>query len=392
MDIENDALCNSWLNTMKKNTKKSYGYGLLEFCRFLNKSPLQLIEEAREDYLARVAPWEVRHVKEIEKFTEFLKNGPSSNMTKLTRINAVKNFYKFNKIPILVNNNYIANVTTDKYLDIPVLKMEDIRKFTNACGSKLKLKALILTFISSGQAQGEVLKLKGKHLKNIVNGIAIVNLTRGKTNQRYTFFISGEALNAIKDYKKDIPDEEYIFTLDKNKTPLSIESVDNMFARHAESLGYERSYFSPHRGRHFFKTSLTGLVDSIFVEFWLGHKPRGTDVNYFKGTSIQDRMLEAYIKNLDKLTVFTDAEVLQKEYDALKGKVDIEKVELKAKLEAQQVQMDAQQKDMEDFKKSIRDDILKATKLHKLAETDMPIIEMGLVKRTLKRSDEFKVE
>ncbi|MFA4956367.1 MAG: site-specific integrase [Candidatus Methanoperedens sp.] len=338
MDIKNDALYNSWLSTMKKNTKKSYAYGLLEYCRFLDKTPVQLIDEARRDYLDRVPPWEVRPVIDLERYTEFLKSESSANMTKLTRINAIKNFYKFNKIPLLVNASNIANITTEKYLDIPVMKIEDIRKFVNTCGSKLKLKALILTFISSGQAQGEILKLKGKHLKNIVSGVAIVNLTRGKTNQRYTFFISGEALEAIKEYKKDIPDEEYIFTLDKNKDPLVIEIVDNMFARHARGLGYDRAYFSPHRARHFFKTSLTGIVDSTFVEYWLGHKPRGTDANYFIGSSIQDRMLEAYIKNLDMLTVFTDKEVLQKQYDELKGKVDVEKEELKTRIDAMEEQ------------------------------------------------------
>ncbi len=44
------------------------------------------------------------------------------------------------------------------------------------------MKALILTFLSSGQGQAEILKLKGRHLKDIRNGVAVVNMTRGKTN------------------------------------------------------------------------------------------------------------------------------------------------------------------------------------------------------------------
>lgn len=91
-----------------------------------------------------------------------------------------------------------------------------------------------------------------------------------------------------------------------------------MFARHAEKLGWNRSYFAPHRFRHFFKTQLTEIVDSVFVEFWMGHTLKGVQSSYFIGQSIQHRMLEAYKKNLNLLTVFTPTEVLQKEYDDLK--------------------------------------------------------------------------
>lgn len=350
MDITQDKLFRQWQGNLKKQTAYTYKIGLIEFCTFTGKTPIQLIEEAREDYINRVVPWDVRHVKAIEEYIELLKSQERANYTRLTRINGIKNFYNFNKIPVFLNNSYIPSISKESYLDLPILKMEDIRKFVLACGTNSRLKALILTFISSGQAQGEVLKLKGKHLKNIVNNIAIVNLTRDKTNIRYTFFISGEAIEAIKEYKPNLKDEEYIFTQSDSDQPIYHQIVGGLFARHAENLGYDRGYFAPHRARHFFKTSLTGIVDSTFVEYWLGHKPRGTDANYFIGSSIQDRMLEAYIKNLDKLTVFTDKEVLQKQYDELKGKVDVEKDELKARLHTIEIK---QSEEIENLKNMI---------------------------------------
>jgi integrase len=332
MDITKDMLFRQWQGSLKKSTGSTYKIGVIEFCNFTGKTPIQLIEEAREDYINRVAPWDVRHVKAIEGFIEFLKSQDRANWTRLSRINAVKNFYNFNKIPTFLLNSYISASASEKYLDLPALKIEDIRRFVTSCGTKSRLKALILSLISSGQAQAEILKLKGKHLNNVVNNICIVNMTRGKTNQRYTFFIGNEAREAIKDYKPNLKDEEYVFTQDDSEQPIYNQIVEGLFARHAVKLGYDRAYFAPHRFRHYFKTALTGIVDSIFVEYWLGHKPRGTDANYFIGSSIQDRMLEAYIKNLDRLTVFTDSEVLQKQYDELKGKVDVEKEELKARL------------------------------------------------------------
>lgn len=357
MDIKTDSAFLAWQKSLKPSTASAYYYGLKAYCEFTGKPPGQLIEEAREDYIARVSPWEIRHIKAIEDFSLFVEKDKSANWSKLTKINGIRNFYAWSKIPtIIINKNNIVNSSTDKYLDLPILKIEDIRKFIIACGTKSKLKALILTFISSGQAQSEILKLKGKHLKNIVNGVAIVNITRGKTNQRYTFFISGEALDAIREYKENIKDDEYVFTQLNNDKPLYVQFVDDMFARHAVKLGFDRSYFAPHRARHFFKTTLTGIVDSVFVEYWLGHKPRGTDANYFIGASIQDRMLEAYITNLDKLTVFTDAEVLQKQYDELKGKVDTEKEELKARMEKQATDMEAMKAQMANLMKYITQD------------------------------------
>jgi integrase len=351
MDITNDSIFTAWQAGLKGSTARTYKLGLMEYCKYTDKTPGQLIDEARQDYVNRVAPWELRHVKAIEGFTAFLKSQDIANWTKLSRINAVRNFYTFNKIPTLLNSTYIPAAATETYLDLPALKLEDIRKAVLACGTKSRLKALILTLVSSGQAQAEIFKIKGKHLKNAINGVLIVNMTRGKTNQRYTFFIGSEALGAIKEYKPNIKDGEYVFTQDDSDKPLYNQICEGMFARHAEKLGFSRSYFAPHRFRHFFKTSLTGIVDSVFVEYWLGHKPKGTDANYFLGSSIQDRMMDAYIKNLDKLTVFTDKEVLQKQYDELKDAHDIQTETMQKRLE-----------EMERFMKQMQDEFKKNAK------------------------------
>jgi hypothetical protein len=37
-------------------------------------------------------------------------------------------------------------------------------------------------------------------------------MIRGKTKRRYTFFIGSEALEAIKEYKPNLKDDEYVFS------------------------------------------------------------------------------------------------------------------------------------------------------------------------------------
>jgi len=234
-------------------------------------------------------------------------------------LKAVKSFYKGHKIPVVgLTHASIPMMATETYLDTPVLRMEDIRKAVNLCGANKLLKALILTFLSSGQGQAEIHKLKGRHLINTVDGIAVVNMTRGKTNTRYTFFIGSEALQAIKEYKPELQDDDYVFTQVKNGKPLNDNLVDSMFSRHAEKFGVPRAYFAPHRFRHFFKTQLTEVVDARYVEFWMGHKLGGVESNYFIGAGVEERMRSAYLKGVSYITVFTDKETLQKQYDELK--------------------------------------------------------------------------
>jgi integrase len=245
-----------------------------------------LIDAAREDYLNR-APWELRHIKEFEGFIQSLKN---DNVKRADG----KPLSKWAKL-----KHNIPAMVSEKYLDVPILKLEDIRKAVLSCGVNEKLtKALILTFLSSGQAQAEIQKLEGRHLKNVVNGVAVVNMTRGKTNRRFTFFIGSEALTAIHDYKVHIKDYDLIFTQKTSNKALNDPYIGMIFRRLAAKLGWERAYFQPHRFRHYFKSQLSDSMDTTFIEYLLGHKLPGVESNYFLGN--QDKMLEEYIKNQDK--------------------------------------------------------------------------------------------
>jgi hypothetical protein len=180
------------------------------------------------------------------------------------------------------------------------------------------LKAMILTVFSSGQGQAEVRKLQGKHLKEIVNGVAVVRMTRGKTNRRYFFFIGQEALAAIKEYKPNLKDEDFVFTQRGSDKPLTAQEVDKWFAIHAEKCGFDRAYFAPHRGRHRFKTVLEGKMTHTYIEYLEGHKLPGAESNYFLGDL--PKMLEEYVKCQHLLTIFTPNEILQRQYDELKRK------------------------------------------------------------------------
>ena len=113
-------------------------YGLLKYCEYTGKTPSFLINEAREDFINRVPPWELRYVKQIEGLVSSF-DGSMANWTKIGIIKAVKNFYKFNKIPAMgLNYSRIPMMATEKYLDTPVLKIEDVRRAVQICGIKVE--------------------------------------------------------------------------------------------------------------------------------------------------------------------------------------------------------------------------------------------------------------
>lgn len=332
------------LTAQKKSTAETYKYGVIQFAKQFNKSPQKLIEEARKDYENRVPPWEHKHIQKIEAFIHQMTiNDQMASNTKINRLKAIKHFYSFYKIPVIGVKHTFLSSPSETYQDIPLLKIEDIRKAIHATGTNKMLRALILTLLSSGQGQAEIRALKGKHLKTIVQNTAIVNMTRGKTNTRYTFFIGKEALEAIKEYKNIIKDDEFIFTQKDKDIPFSPQDFDGHLVRICEKIGLERGYFAPHRFRHFFKSTLSGNVDTTFIEYMMGHKLPGVESAYFKGT---EKILEQYLKNIHLLTVFEEKEVLQKELDDLKSKDRLEVETLKA-------QLDTTQKDMASMKRAV---------------------------------------
>jgi integrase len=163
---------------------------------------------------------------------------------KLNYIKAVKHFYLFNKIPVALNKTGITQSVSERYLDIPRLKIEDVRRAVLSTGTNTFLKTYILTTLSSGQGQNEIRTLKGKHLKNVVNGVAVVNMSRSKINRRYFFFIGQEALDAIHEYKPNLKDDDFVFTKKYSGRTLDASEVDTVFSRHANKLGFDRSYFA----------------------------------------------------------------------------------------------------------------------------------------------------
>ena len=351
INIKDDPYFTAWIDSVKPITGKSYALGLAQFCEFVGKTPSELVKEAYEDYNNCLPPYELRHIKDLDLFQIHLRNSEKySNHTKLSRINGVKRFYKAHKISTAdVNDHHIPGIVSERYLELPVLKREDVRKMVKYFERNKLMRAVILTAFSSGQAQDDIFSLKGRHIKDLVNGVAIIKRIRGKTNKNpYLFFIPPEALEAIHEYKPHIKDDEYIFTIG-NGDKMYAAYAGQYMLRMGSDLGWPQGYAGLHRVRHYWETKLTGRMDATFLEFILGHTVSGVKSSYFVGEKVQKEILAAYLENLHLLTVFTDRETLQKENEVLKTKQGGEMEEMKKNYEMLQEQMTVMNEFLEKF-------------------------------------------
>lgn len=86
-NVKEDKCFVNWQESLscKPSTAAVYKYGIQRFCEFTGKTPSELVQEAREDYINRVPPWELRHINKFEEFMGMLIKHPTENGSCVTR-------------------------------------------------------------------------------------------------------------------------------------------------------------------------------------------------------------------------------------------------------------------------------------------------------------------
>jgi hypothetical protein len=276
-------------------------------------------------------------------------------------------------------------------------------------------------------AKNEILNLRMRDItfENIGENseIGIIPIRRQKTQTDYTTFISPEAVLALRDYiaernrninLKVKGANDFVFVTYGEKlcegqkkgsgmgSKISPHTFINEFKKMGEDLGYGngKGFFvktRSHSLRKFFASTLENAgVPKNKVDFMLGHSVNGSDLAYFR-TEI-GKLKQLYIDHLPYITFDKDIVVRSLNSDDAKELNELKKENLNLNIKIAEIekekgaQIQELKRDMEDFKKTVVGDLVKAMKLHNLAETDMSILEMGLVKRTLKRVDDKQAE
>lgn len=278
-----------WINSYKGNQTSKLSK-LDGFCKFLDKTPNDLIIEHYEDN--QKIPIEREEIAKIQfdKYFEHLKEtGVDHNSARQYVYSVIKGFYKKNLVPVMCDTPTEEEQQVNKvwqYADNTTIKKEDQKDVLKKIRDTLSIrnKAILLCKLGSGLDDVELFNLK---IKNFTRGYnEDYNLThikgrRKKSKIQFNTFFNSEATDMINVYIKDrerkgeqITNESYLYVARKKDGSISRlrnNSFSEDLKKTCETLGYKN--ITPKRLRDWFRTQLrrNGITEEI-IKRMMGHK------------------------------------------------------------------------------------------------------------------------
>lgn len=370
--IEKEKIVLDWLDGLSKNSRRTYLNSLAEFTKVIRKTPQKLLDQSYKEIKERKAPWELSI---NEWFTKYEAHCVSRNRAKATRdirTSIIKSFFHFYKINTPTNNTRRRKINNLKVKNKrPGLTKEDIKHALSVCKT-LRLKAIILTQVSSGLSISDVVNLRVKEFKNgliEIDGkkVCLFRLHRQKTDREFSTFISFEAVEAILNYleteRKEYGSDDFLFSNYFKNKPVTADLIQKDFRVLNESLNNKQKEkglyraITSHMCRKFFNTELTndGMTYEI-RKHMMGHTlPNKVDNSYYLENS--DELLEAYIKHIGSLTIHPTKTITleSKEYTAISSQNEQLKQEIKQIKADNNQEMHEMEKRMELLEKLMAD-------------------------------------
>ncbi len=317
MNLEEYKSVNKWLSDIayersgSLNTKKMYLTVLKNFCRFVGKTPDQLVSDCSSEVKIR------KFVEQIKAFT--MKEGRAKG-TVVLYTTVLKSFFDHNGVHLPIRR--IQNWVT--YEDRAITQ-DEIHKILQV--SDLRAQVEIAILAQSGMRIGTLARLTNGHVREGLEKGEVplcihisAELTKGRVKS-YQTFIGPESINLLKLYfhvrkvgTKKIPGEQFTDTNPllrhhgkKEVIPIGPHCIYDDIRKAllqtglAEKTG-KPNELRPHSLRKFFKTQLeTAGVPRTFIEHMMGHKLPGSESRYFKPT--KEQLKEAYMKGLPFLSL-----------------------------------------------------------------------------------------
>ena len=200
VDLKEDKKIKQWLTKKKsKNTVINYCMAMQYFTELIEKTPEELIEEAEGELRSGKLMRERNILQYFDMFKENLEDRDLSPNTVRGYIAAIRSFYKkfYIEVPKIESEKRVKPLKRNR--DIPT--KNDIQDVIKVC-SPLE-KAVVLTGVSSGLADVDIVDLK---IKDFENGYdpetktTMLKITRNKTDFEFITFLSPEATLVIQDY------------------------------------------------------------------------------------------------------------------------------------------------------------------------------------------------
>ncbi|WP_455645443.1 tyrosine-type recombinase/integrase [Methanosphaera sp.] len=314
------------LKPLKETTKLGYVQIVRNYTYYYNLSMKELLQEAEQEEQEGILLKHRKIRQRLINYMNYLIQKKYTTNTINVYVKKIRSIYKlyYIDLPIMF---YPKEKKKTSITDIPTKKhIHEVIQSTN----NTKYQAIILFMTSSGQAINEVLSItiqdfinatsEYHHETSILNvmrvlekqdfTIPLFEMFREKAQVSYYTMCSDEAVKYILKYLKEriisdgIPQStDLLFAVNK-------PAVGEFFRRINDRLGYgwvqdTHRFFTPHNLRRFFANALlVANIDSLKIDFMLGHTISTTQGAYFKANPLV--VLNEYKKIVNHVTIFED--------------------------------------------------------------------------------------
>lgn len=343
-----------------KSTRITYEQDLMAYSKFHKMSLEELLEEAEEEEEQNIRKRKRKINQRIFDFQDYLMNVPFTHEIKGKVISRNYQPSSVNKMMRTVKTMYSAfEIETPRLKPIPCEKTEtyedvityDMIRKAISNTSNLKHKAIIEFMASSGLDSNDVQSMTVKMFMNacktylssdtieeqlmeileLDNIIPCFRFKRGKTMYDHFTFCTPEAAHSIAKMllrKKEINEDDSLFGL-------TMPSFRKVFSNLNDRCGFgwtskgTRRMFHGHGLRTFFASQLVGstingvMIDSMVIEWFLGHKVPTTTESYYKRNP--QKLKEIYANFIPKLTFENTTNMItveSPEFEALKKELE----------------------------------------------------------------------
>ncbi|MGF7118345.1 tyrosine-type recombinase/integrase [Methanobacterium oryzae] len=333
LDIEvvNDPYFINFIKKRKlsESTERVYNGRLSSFCKFLGKSPSELIKEAQKEKGQIIDEYFHDYIENLKK------SGKSSN-TIINRIDTLKAFYKEYNIGT-DSINRIISPETENLTPKKIISEDQIKEALEL--SSLRDKAIILLHMSSGMEATELrhltygdfinsieecidLESKDKlNVNKIADKLSKMNevvgtwkIEKNRTETSYVTFNTSESTKAILSYLVDRERKnklikslkDPLFVNSQNQA-LNVSAHGSIFKRinNRANFGYltkKRRFFSSTMLRKYFKYKLyESGIDKNEINAILGQK-LDADIDYHSDAEME-RLKNKYLLALGNLSL-----------------------------------------------------------------------------------------
>ena len=264
-----------------------------DFCLINELNPEEMLDVAYNEELKHIPEWKRSMNDWFKKYDAYILEKRMTKRSRNTKVAIVKGFFHHYERMTPKSRRINKSFENDPNRRNGLTK-SDIRKMLEACKT-LKMKAIILTGVSSGLSSSDIVELKIIDFKNGIKNaydertkslrtLCSLSLDRKKTQRQFTTFLSEEAVKVINKYleiERDNPkDNEPLFC--RTRKDLNFMSPDGVQVAYRRLNGYlgmetrakgKYRKATSHMVRKFFNTQMiiAGMPEEI-REHFMGHK------------------------------------------------------------------------------------------------------------------------